>query len=81
VAANNNPRDRVPGTRSRFRFPYSDTGYAFIGPAIVLVLVVLVGLYALGDWIGDSAGTRTGPAAQPPAVTPDAPPKSPSNSK
>jgi len=81
VAANNNPRDRVPGTRSRFRFPYSDTGYAFIGPAIVLVLVVLVGLYALGDWIGDSAGTQTGQNAQPPAVTPDAPPKSPSNSK
>jgi hypothetical protein len=44
-----NPRDRIPGARTRFRFPYSDTGYAFIGPAIVIVLVILVGIYAPRD--------------------------------
>ena len=69
-----NPRDRVPGTRSRFRFPNSDTGFAFIGPAIVLMLVLLVGLYAMSDWIG---GNTKNP--QPSAVAPDAWPQSPSN--
>ena len=79
MATNDNPRDRIPGARSRFRFPYSDTGYAFIGPALVLILVILVGVYALGDWIGDTDATKTGRSNQPPAVTPDAPPQSPSN--
>ena len=69
MATNDNPRDRIPGARSRFRFPYSDTGYAFI----------LVGIYALGDWIGDTDATKAGRSNQPPAVTPDAPPQSPSN--
>lgn len=77
---NTNPRDRIPGTRSRFRFPFSDTGYAFLGPAIVVVLVVLVGLYAVGDWVGDRERTGTD-TAQPPAAAPGPPPQSPSNTK
>lgn len=76
---NNNPRERIPGTRSRFRFPSSDSGYAFLGPAIIVVLVVLVGLYTLGDWLGDTEGARTGRSAQPPAVQPGPAPQSPSN--
>ena len=81
MANNDNPRDRIPGARSRFRYPFSDTGYAFIGPAIVVVLVILVGLYTLGDWVGDTDATKTGQGNQPAAVKPDAPPMSPSNSK
>ena len=65
MAANDNPRDRIPGTRSRFRFPSGDTVYAFIGPAIMLVLGILVGLYVLGGWIGNNEGTKN---PQPPAV-------------
>jgi hypothetical protein len=81
MADNGNPRDRIPGTRTRFRFPYSDTGYAFIGPAIVIVLVILIGIYTLGDWVGDTDATKTGQSNQPAAVKPDAPPKSPSTTR
>ena len=78
MAHDENPRDRIPGTRSRFRYPFSDTGYAFIGPAIVLVLAILIGLYAVGGWIGDNDGVQR---SQPGAVVPKAPSQAPSNSK
>jgi hypothetical protein len=76
-----NPRDRIAGTRSRFKFPYSDTGYAFIGPALVLIVAVLVGIYALADWIGDTTATKSGTGNQPPAVRTDAPPQAPNTTK
>ena len=77
MAANDNPRDRIPGARSRFRFPYSDTGYAFIGPA----LSHRHPGWHLCPWRldGDTDATKTGRSNQSPAVTPGAPPQSPSN--
>jgi hypothetical protein len=78
VATNENPRERIPGARSRFRFPQSYTDYAFIGPALVVLLVLLVGLYAIGDWFGGRQATNPGSGNQPPAVKTDTPPKNPS---
>lgn len=76
-----NPRDRIPGARSRFRFTRNDTGYAFLGPAIAIILAIVVAIYALGDWLGDTRATRTGQSNEPPAVRPDAPPQNPSTAR
>lgn len=72
-----NPRDEIPGARSRFKFG-QETGYAFFGPLIALVIVVVVGLYVLLSWKGEPGGIRIDPNRPPAATKPDAPPKNPS---
>ena len=66
-----------PGADSAF--PTATRVMRLSDPRWSSILVILVGVYALGDWIGDTDATKTGRSNQPPAVTPGAPPQSPSN--
>lgn len=71
------PRAEIPGTTTRFRFG-QDNRFAYIGPIIAAVVLVIIGLYSLPYLIGNRDGSRTGYTIERPAVKPDAQPQTPS---
>lgn len=70
------PRAEIPGTTTRFRFG-QDNRYAYFGPIIALIVVVIIGIYGFSYW----SGNRGGSSIEQPAVKPDASPQAPNTSK
>jgi hypothetical protein len=76
----NDPRAEIPGTTTRFRFG-QDNRYAYVGPIIALIVLVIIGLYSFSYWSGNRGGTGGGSSVEQPAVKPGASPQAPNTSK
>ena len=81
MATERDPRADIPGTTTRFRFG-QDNRYAYLGPLIALIVVVIIGVYGFISWSGNRDGKSAGGASiEQPATKPDASPQTPSTSK